>query len=189
MQPLNVGIIGYGRIGAEHARWLSVADGMRAVAVADVTPARRELAQARGLTAFASIDELLVQPGIDAMLVSTPTAMHFDHAMAALAAGKHVMVEKPMTLDLEHSRQHVSACPSDVGFGGLGAGWPGEGERVKGGFWGVSEAALGFPQLCPHLSGPKLMRRRMKYSKEVVVSSCEDARGRIGQCGSVFPSK
>jgi predicted dehydrogenase len=42
MQPLGVGIIGFGRIGAEHAGWLAACDGAaRAVAVDDVTPARR----------------------------------------------------------------------------------------------------------------------------------------------------
>ena len=42
---------------------------------------------------------------IDAILISTPTAMHFEHASAALTAGKHVMVEKPMTLDYDMSKK------------------------------------------------------------------------------------
>ena len=45
---LQVGIIGYGRIGAEHAGWLSEADGIRAVAVADGTAQRQQLAASRG---------------------------------------------------------------------------------------------------------------------------------------------
>jgi scyllo-inositol 2-dehydrogenase (NADP+) len=98
---LNVGIIGFGRIGAEHAAWLSKTDGIRAVAVADATEARRVIAVGRGLKAYPSTDELLADASVNAILVATPTAMHFDHAMSALAAGKHVMVEKPMTLDLE----------------------------------------------------------------------------------------
>src|SRR5882762_1399387 len=102
---VSVGIIGFGRIGAEHAGWLALADGIQAVAVADATEARREIAKGRGLKAFATTEELLADTSIDAVLVATPTAMHFEHAMAALAAGKHVMVEKPMTLDLATSRQ------------------------------------------------------------------------------------
>jgi predicted dehydrogenase len=101
---IRVGIIGFGRIGAEHAGWLGRADGIRAVAIADVTPARRDVAASRGLRAVEDARELLNDQDIDAILVSSATAAHFEHASAALAAGKHVMVEKPMALDLAQSR-------------------------------------------------------------------------------------
>src|SRR6266699_2850993 len=102
---VSVGIIGFGRIGAEHAAWLAQAEGIQALAVADATEGRCGIATSRGLKAFSTAEELLADTSIDAVLVATPTAMHFEHAMAALAAGKHVMVEKPMTLDLPTSRQ------------------------------------------------------------------------------------
>jgi scyllo-inositol 2-dehydrogenase (NADP+) len=105
---VNVGIIGFGRIGAEHSDWLAKADGIRAVAVADETPARRAIAVSRGLKAYATIEELLADSTVNAVLVATPTAMHFDHATAALAAGKHVMIEKPVTLDLETAEKLAS---------------------------------------------------------------------------------
>ena len=83
MSILRVGIIGFGRIGAEHAGWLERCPGIRAFAVADVTPARRELARRRGLIAHERFDDLLADPDIDAILISTPTSMHFDQAGAA----------------------------------------------------------------------------------------------------------
>ncbi|MDB5305454.1 MAG: gfo/Idh/MocA family oxidoreductase [Phycisphaerales bacterium] len=104
MDTVRVGIIGFGRIGADHAKWLAEANGARATAVADATPARQELARSRGLTAYATPAQMLAEGSIDAVLVSTPTAMHFEHASQALAAGKHVMVEKPMALDLPQAR-------------------------------------------------------------------------------------
>jgi predicted dehydrogenase len=107
MPVLGVGIIGFGRIGAEHANWINASESVRAVAVDDVTPARRALAESRGLRVYADIDAVLADPSIRAVLVSTPTAMHFEHASRALAAGKHVMVEKPMALDLRQSRALV----------------------------------------------------------------------------------
>jgi scyllo-inositol 2-dehydrogenase (NADP+) len=107
MKQLGVGIIGFGRIGAEHAGWIAAAEGVRPVAVDDVTPARRDLAASRGLTVYDGIDPLLADPSVDAVLVATPTAMHFDHASRALAAGKHVMVEKPMALDLAQAKELV----------------------------------------------------------------------------------
>src|SRR6185312_2047097 len=105
MQQLRVGIIGFGRIGAEHAGWIGESSSVRAVAADDVTPARRELAASRGLRTYGNLDALLADRSIDAVLVSTPTAMHFEQAMLALEAGKHVMIEKPMALDLDESRK------------------------------------------------------------------------------------
>ena len=107
MTPIGVGIIGFGRIGAEHAGWLGATQGLRPVAVADVTPAREALAGSRGLRLDHTIDSLLADPAVQAVLVATPTAMHFEHASRALAAGKHVMVEKPMALDLPQARRLV----------------------------------------------------------------------------------
>ena len=104
---LSVGIIGFGRIGAEHARWLAAAEGIRAVAASDPTPARRARAEQHGLRVHETAEQLIDDPQVDAVLVSTPTAMHFDHASAALRAGKHVMIEKPMTLDLSSARAIV----------------------------------------------------------------------------------
>src|SRR5687767_11570461 len=107
LRGMRVGIIGFGRIGAEHADWLKTARGVDAVAVADVTPARRELAESRGLRAYENYADLLADLEIDGVLVSSATAMHFEHASAALAAGKHVLVEKPMALNLKDSAELV----------------------------------------------------------------------------------
>jgi predicted dehydrogenase len=102
---LRVGIIGYGRIGHEHAGWIAAAEGIRAVAVADATAQRLALAESRGLKAFERIEAMLAEPALDAILVSSPTAFHFDHAMKALDAGRHVMVEKPMAMDFAQAAQ------------------------------------------------------------------------------------
>jgi len=76
-----------------------------AVAVADATPARQEIARQRGLRVYSTIPELLGDDSIRAILVSTPTSMHFEHVQLALNAGKHVLVEKPMALDLDQARR------------------------------------------------------------------------------------
>jgi len=104
MDQLGVGIIGFGRIGAEHEGWMRQARGVRAVAVADGTVARRQMAEQRGLKGYGTMEQLLDDPRVGAVLVSTPTGMHFEQAMEALSAGKHVMIEKPMALDLNQSR-------------------------------------------------------------------------------------
>jgi scyllo-inositol 2-dehydrogenase (NADP+) len=98
MDRVAVGIIGFGRIGAEHAAWINASNHARLAAVFDPTQARRDVATARGFRTFSNIDDLL-RSDLEAVLVSSPTSMHFDHAMIALAANKHVMVEKPIALD------------------------------------------------------------------------------------------
>jgi predicted dehydrogenase len=105
---LRLGIIGYGRIGELHAKWTREATGVEPVAVVDPTPARRELAQRAGFRTYEGNALLLEDPSIDAVLVSTPTSMHFDHVMSALRSGKHVMVEKPTAMELAHAKQMVA---------------------------------------------------------------------------------
>jgi len=105
MAQISVGIIGFGRIGAEHAGWLGKCANARAVAIADATGARQEMAKQRGLRVYSDLAELLADAAIDAVVVSTPTSMHFEHVQLALNSGKHVLVEKPMALDLEAARR------------------------------------------------------------------------------------
>jgi scyllo-inositol 2-dehydrogenase (NADP+) len=107
MSAIQVGIVGFGRIGLEHAKWIAQCEEIAAAAVADSTGARRELAKERGLRLHSTIEELLEDSAIDAVLISTPTAMHFEQASAALKAGKHVMVEKPMAVTLDEAQRLV----------------------------------------------------------------------------------
>jgi predicted dehydrogenase len=107
MSATRLAIVGFGRIGALHADWIRAATGAQVAVVIDPTAARREVAERQGLRTSESLELALSDPSIDAILVSTPTSMHFDDARAALRAGKHVMIEKPMTLDLDQSRRLV----------------------------------------------------------------------------------
>jgi predicted dehydrogenase len=107
----SVGIIGFGRIGREHAGWIARA-GLRVGGVFDPTPERCELARAMGLNLARTLDALSTERAIDAVLISTPNSMHFEHASRALRAGKHVMVEKPMALDHDQAAQLVAMSKS-----------------------------------------------------------------------------
>ncbi|MFY7837755.1 MAG: Gfo/Idh/MocA family protein [Novosphingobium sp.] len=95
--PINFAVIGCGRISASHIDAMKAQAGdARVVAVVD-----RDLALATGVAdglgaqAFASLEEALALPDVDAVLIATPNHVHFTQAMAALRAGKHVLVEKP----------------------------------------------------------------------------------------------
>ncbi|MET4702976.1 Gfo/Idh/MocA family oxidoreductase [Frigoribacterium sp. UYMn621] len=96
---LKVGIIGVGTISAQYFAEFPKLEGLQLVAVADVNEARaREVAADQGVEAL-SVDALLADPRIDAVLNLTIPAAHVDIATRALLAGKHVYGEKPLALD------------------------------------------------------------------------------------------
>src|SRR5262245_45386559 len=93
---LRIGIIGAGFVGRVHARSARVT-GARVAAVSVSTPerskeAREELGAER---AFDSAEELIASDAVDVVHVCTPNHLHVPLTLAALAAGKHVVCEKP----------------------------------------------------------------------------------------------
>jgi len=101
---MNIGIIGYGYWGPNLVRNF-VEDANCRVAVCDLRPER--LAQVRtrypGLEVTSDSSALIHDPKIDAIAIATPVSRHFDLALEALKAGKHVLVEKPLTSSSEEA--------------------------------------------------------------------------------------
>lgn len=106
---LNVGVIGYGYWGPNLVRNFSETPGLAVRAVADLDPRKRELVQRRYPAIETSADFMAVlnDPQIDAIAIATPVSTHFELAMAALKAGKHVWIEKPMTETAHQARKLV----------------------------------------------------------------------------------
>ena len=99
---LRFGLIGAGQLGKAHAESLAHLPQAALAAVVDVDPqATAELRErwAPNVAAI-NVNELLVSGEIDAVIVATPTPLHFQHAKAALETGKHVYCEMPMTRHL-----------------------------------------------------------------------------------------
>ncbi len=93
---LKLGIIGAGSMGKNHARIAAALPGVNLVGIADLNlPLAQELAGSLGVTAFGDYHELL--PLIEAACIVTPTQAHFQIATDCLNAGKHLLVEKPVT--------------------------------------------------------------------------------------------
>jgi predicted dehydrogenase len=102
---ITIGVIGYGYWGPNLVRNFSEAAGARVGFVTDLHPARLSQAAARYPAIKVSTDyrDLINDAAVDAVAVATPVSSHFELAMAALRAGKHVLVEKPMTSTSEQS--------------------------------------------------------------------------------------
>ncbi len=99
-------------IGAVHRRAARLA-GAEVVGVLASTPRRSaEVAQSWGVeTAFADLDALLAAPA-DVIHICTPNATHASYTLAALAAGKHVICEKPLGVSLDEARSMNAAMPA-----------------------------------------------------------------------------
>ncbi|MGE0024567.1 MAG: Gfo/Idh/MocA family protein [Hyphomicrobium sp.] len=103
---ISVGVIGYGYWGPNLARNSAEASGTSLAAVADFSPQALQRAGKRypGIKLYSDPSELIADPAVDAVMIATPVSTHFDLALAALQAGKHVFVEKPMTRTARESR-------------------------------------------------------------------------------------
>jgi myo-inositol 2-dehydrogenase/D-chiro-inositol 1-dehydrogenase len=120
-----VGLIGAGWIGRFHGESVALRiPGTRLVAVADPAPgAAASLIERVSPDSRAYTDalELIADPTVEAVLISTPASTHTDLVVAAAEAGKHVFCEKPMALTLEDADRAIGACAANnvalqVGF-------------------------------------------------------------------------
>lgn len=118
---LRVALLGAGRIGRVHATSIVTTKSCDLVAVADVnTDAARDLAAEIGARAM-SVEEIIADASIDAVLIATSTDTHSDLIERATAAGKAVLCEKPVDLSLERAlatlaKAEATGLPVMVGF-------------------------------------------------------------------------
>jgi len=110
--PLRVGLAGLGNAGFQvHGEVLRHLNGARLVAASDPVAGRRAEAERRyGCRTVAAYEELLALPEVELVTVATPHPLHHTMAIQALEAGKHVLVEKPMALDLGQASAMVEAA-------------------------------------------------------------------------------
>lgn len=103
MSDVGVGVIGCGFMGKTQVETISqFVQGARMRAVYDANQEAAELLARRyGLAAEESLDLLLARDDIEAVFIETPHFLHAEQALAAIAAGKHVMIEKPMAHTVE----------------------------------------------------------------------------------------
>jgi predicted dehydrogenase len=108
MTPLGIGIVGTGNISAGYAKDAVTHPEIRLVAATDLDPVRASaFAEAHGIRAHASIDDLLADDAVDIVLNLTVHHAHYEVTKRALESGRHVYSEKPLALRSREARELV----------------------------------------------------------------------------------
>lgn len=102
-------LIGYGGMGRWHVEKLRTLPEFEIAGVYDILPERREAAVKDGLTAYDSLESLLADASVELVTIATPNDLHRPIAIQAMAAGKHVISEKPVTLSSRDLQAMIDA--------------------------------------------------------------------------------
>jgi UDP-N-acetyl-2-amino-2-deoxyglucuronate dehydrogenase len=111
MSEIGIGIVGGGLIGKVHAAAIQSIPDARLVAVCGRDEARTQgFAAQFGAAAYADYDRFLAHPGLHVVCVCSPSGLHLEHGARAAHAGKHVLVEKPIEINLARADELIATC-------------------------------------------------------------------------------
>jgi len=123
LRPLQVGVIGCGSISTvAHIPLLTKIKGVRVLAIADPDPHRLDVAHriAPGASRHQSIDDLLNESNVDALIIASPTALHAANAITAFQSSVHVYLEKPVAASMDDALAVVDAWHKSGRVGAIG---------------------------------------------------------------------
>lgn len=107
-------IVGCGMIARFHARAIAEIPGAKVAALVSRTPANAaklfQESQTQACPVFATVEEAVRSPEVDAVIITTPSGAHREPALVAAAAGKHVVVEKPLEITGPRCQEIIDAC-------------------------------------------------------------------------------
>jgi predicted dehydrogenase len=110
-KPFGIGIVGTGMIAAFHAKAIAAMQSAELVACCSRRPDQMQaFAGKNGGAAYTSLAAFMAHPGLDVVAICTPSGAHLEPALAAAAAGKHVICEKPLEVTTARVDQMIAAC-------------------------------------------------------------------------------
>lgn len=107
---IRIGVLGCGYFGAEFARAVKEMKGIQLAAVYSPGKSSERLSSELGCPRASSVNEIMENADIDAVIIATPNYLHHQHVLAAAEAGKHIFCEKPFALDAGEAAEMVEAC-------------------------------------------------------------------------------
>ncbi|MFY0651931.1 MAG: Gfo/Idh/MocA family oxidoreductase [Cyclobacteriaceae bacterium] len=110
-KKIGIGIIGYGSIAGHHHKAINDIENAEVVAVSTRNVDKlKNLLELGGIGIYSNHDDLIADPSVDAVSICTPSGFHLEPAVAAASAGKHVIVEKPLEVNIEKSLEMIEHC-------------------------------------------------------------------------------
>lgn len=113
MDPIGVGIVGYGLAGRSfHAPFVEAVDGLHLAAIVTSDPERgaRATAEHPGAAILGRVDELLERADVELVVVATPNRLHVPIGLQSLVAGRHVIVDKPIAMDVREAEALIDTA-------------------------------------------------------------------------------
>ncbi len=111
MKKINVAVIGCGSWGRNHIRVYNDLGNASIVAIADMnTATAKEFGERYSVDWYTEPEKIFERDDVEAVSICTPTVTHADLAMQAIEAGKHVLVEKPMTNTTDEAKELINAA-------------------------------------------------------------------------------
>ncbi len=148
-KPVRFGLIGCGAWGSHHARVIAKTQGAQLAAMAEHSDQNRAEAQGRhpGVPAYADYREMLRREELDVVDIVLPPYLHFEAARAVLESGRHLLLEKPMCLQLDHCDQLIALARAKGRLLAIGH------EFRLSSLWGrvkqmIEAGAIGDPRYC-----------------------------------------
>lgn len=117
IKKTKIAIIGYGGMGSWHGKKIAAIEELELAGIYDIAPKRIELAEARKIHVYASLEELLEDKTVELVTVAVPNHLHMPICIQAMEAGKNVVCEKPVSLNSEELQEMIAvAKANDVIF-------------------------------------------------------------------------
>lgn len=108
---LGFGIIGTGAIALHHAKSINSINNCKLIAVCSSSPERaKEASEKFGVQAYHNLEEFLSREDIDVVSICTKSSDHMEPIIAAAMAGKHIITEKPLEVNLDKANRIISVC-------------------------------------------------------------------------------
>ncbi len=107
MEPVKVGVVGIGSMGVHHARVYSELPNTELIGLVDINESIGKLCSEQFNTKFLTDYRSLIELGVEAVNIAVPTSLHYPLAVDFLEHGVHVLVEKPITVDLIQAKSLV----------------------------------------------------------------------------------
>lgn len=115
-KDVNVGIIGFGYMGHFHLKRIRELDGITVTAIYDSSKERQDEVEQENLVFCEKLEDLLSIEELSLIIICTPNNVHKEYAIKALSAGKHVLCEKPATMNVEEAKLIVKCAKENKRF-------------------------------------------------------------------------